>query len=556
MRTEAARKVSLRIHARLIKLLKGFFLLRQPVWVLWITAGFTVIFALVTFQGFFFYDDINYLRYAHQVWNGTFQLTDDIHNHRFGLIIPLALMTGLLGLSDFSAILWPLLATLLTLVVIYRFVYRRSRYSALMAVWLFGTEYYIIFYSNKVYPDTTDTLFMMLGVMLLWVSRYKNAWYSLLPALAFFACLLTKETVIYVFPFLMWWIVTRFRKEQDIKRHLIFTFSLMLLLAVLFNVYYFVAGDYFYLIDTVQAAQKARHLAQDALEEAMMLFPRLTYEPLVMLSDSGMIAVLILSMPKLLNGWRCLIYTRDNVESIAWVYTVSGLLVFWFMSSSFQEYRPIPLNPRMFFPIMPGIAILAAFSIRYYFQKRVWLFRYTLMFLGAAFIDLLTGHEKIALVYLGFALLFAAAWYPRVRLSKEAFWVGFIALTALHPLYALVKTHPHDYFSEKAAFQFIQQNRPAKLLLLTDDRLLKQADFYFGFSIPNGLQIGSYCSATAGNGIETWLFVNDHSVSVLSAAGKQACQPPVEAAGRELLWKEDNVAVYRLENSQLRATSE
>lgn len=546
MKSIAARELSGRVHARLISLLRGFFLLRQPIWVLWVTAGFTIIFAWVTFQGFYFYDDINYLRYAHEVWQGTFALTDDVHNHRFGLIIPLAIITGIFGLSDFSAILWPLLATVLTLLVIYRFVYRRSRYAALMAVWLFGSEYYIIFYSNKVYPDTTDTFFMMLGVMLLWIARYKNAWYSLLPAMAFFASILTKETVIYAFPFLLWWIVTRFRKEQDIKRHLIFTLSLLLFLAVLFNVYYFVTGDYFYLIDTVQAAQKARHLAQDALEEAMLLFPRLTYEPLVMLSGSGMIAVLILAMPKLLNGWRCLIYTRDNVESIAWVYTVSGLLVFWFMSSSLSEYRPIPLNPRMFFPILPGMAILAAFSIRYYFQNRVWLFRYTVMFVAAAIIDLLTGHEKIALVYFGFALLFALAWYPNVRINKEAFWVGFIALTALHPLYALVKSYPHDYFSEKAAFQYIDHHRPAKLHLLADDRLVKQADFYFGFEVPPGLSFGSYCDLTAEDEKETWVYVNEHSIDVLTEVGKQKCLPPEREAGLELLWKEDNVAVYRI----------
>lgn len=133
-------------------------LLNRPAWVLWLISLFTVIFAVFTFDGFYFYDDINYLRYAHQLAVGTFELNFDIHNHRFGLLLPVALMLKIFGLSEFSATVWPLIATVCTLFVIYHFIYRRSRFAALAAVWFFGTEYYIIYFSNKVYPDTTDTL--------------------------------------------------------------------------------------------------------------------------------------------------------------------------------------------------------------------------------------------------------------------------------------------------------------------------------------------------------------------------------------------------------------
>lgn len=527
--------------------------------VLWVAVAFTVLFAVFTFDGFFFYDDINYVRYAHQLAVGTFELTFDIHNHRFGLLLPEALFIRFFGVHEWSVLIWPLAATLLTLFVIYRFVYKRSRFAALLAVWLFGTEYYIIYFSNKVYPDTTDTLFMILGVMLLWTTRNSNPWLSVLPALAFFASLLTKETVIYAAPFLGWWIVSRFRKETDIKRNIIFIFFSLLFPFVLFNYYYFTTGDYFFLIDSVHNNHYIDRLSYFD-KPGWAILKRLTYEPILMLCDSGMIGMVILALPKLLRGWRCLLGTKDNVESMAWVYTVSCLLMFWFMTTSFKVYNPIPLNPRMFFPVLPGMAILAAFSLKYYVTDLIWLRRYALLFLGAACIDILTNHEKIAMVYLAFAALFGMQWYCNCKLSREFLWTAILLLTTLHPLYGMLKRHPTDYFAEKRAFEYIKQHE-GNLTILCDERLVNQADYYFEFDTPKHLRFLSYCDTALVHEGEVWVITNENTIQYLTQYGMQPCEPPIRGTV-ERLFEDHEVALYRLQTStlvqhqELRATSE
>lgn len=91
--------------------------------VLWMTLAVLVAlaFRLVFYQGVFSIDDFNYLRHANEVRTGTFDLEGILYWHgmRPLVFVPISWCFSLFGVSEHVATLWPLVAGLLVVVVVY-----------------------------------------------------------------------------------------------------------------------------------------------------------------------------------------------------------------------------------------------------------------------------------------------------------------------------------------------------------------------------------------------------------------------------------------------------
>jgi len=76
---------------------------------------------VIFFQGLFSIDDFNYARYAAEVWKGRYELQGVLYWHgaRPLVFVPVAWAFSILGVSEASAVLWPLLASLVTVFLVF-----------------------------------------------------------------------------------------------------------------------------------------------------------------------------------------------------------------------------------------------------------------------------------------------------------------------------------------------------------------------------------------------------------------------------------------------------
>jgi len=76
---------------------------------------------IVFFQGLFSIDDFNYARYAAEVWKGRYELQGVLYWHgvRPFVFVPVAWSFSIFGVSEAAAVLWPLLASLATVLLVF-----------------------------------------------------------------------------------------------------------------------------------------------------------------------------------------------------------------------------------------------------------------------------------------------------------------------------------------------------------------------------------------------------------------------------------------------------
>ena len=104
-----------------------------------------ICFYYFSFDGYNFYDDLAYMKYAYQLLTNTFHLTSDNFCHRFGLIIPTLLFYKLFGLNDITTTLFVLICWIGSVYLCFK-VFSSSSLSLMIAVILSGLDYYHLFF--------------------------------------------------------------------------------------------------------------------------------------------------------------------------------------------------------------------------------------------------------------------------------------------------------------------------------------------------------------------------------------------------------------------------
>src|SRR5204863_6272166 len=78
---------------------------------------------LLFFTGFFGSDEVTYTKVALNIANGVWRVSDYIGSLRYGANLPSAFFLSVLGPSEFSANLWPLLCSVGEVVLVFVFAY-------------------------------------------------------------------------------------------------------------------------------------------------------------------------------------------------------------------------------------------------------------------------------------------------------------------------------------------------------------------------------------------------------------------------------------------------
>ena len=491
---------------------------------------FIIIFAILSFDGYFFYDDCDYINYAHQVTIGKFQILGNIFPHRLGIILPLSALYKVFGFSDALTVALPLICMLACLWALGRFFIRKN---PILSVWVcifFSLDFYTIFFANKVYPDVLLTVFVLGAVLVLFRRDNNKVLSSILFVLFNFLALISKELIIYLLPFY----VFIFVQDMSQKHHFEFwKWSIILgffVLLAYFGAYYYHTGDFFYRFRSIE---NGRYEAVSSYFDKpfSVLLARLTYEPIIMFITGTTMIVFAGALPSFWRVFREIFdKTTPNpslgrrgaflpaVENYFTWLCVSILACFWFGSTSFEVYNPIGLFPRMILFVVPFLAVLAGINFLKISTNQKYQYFFGIIFLLSGVVVTQIVGLKTAFIYflLSFWIIFYRiifkiisgiinkiifSFFENKKLNLDLFLMfGFVLIMLIHPVFSMLKPTETNYKAQK---MFLQNNfsegknlnqnpKNEQIIIFTDETTKNGENIYFDFKKPTNIIFKHY----------------------------------------------------------------
>lgn len=331
-------------------------LLRRPWLALAVVLAAQVI-VFVAFHGDFVAGDpLWYADIAHRIARDPAELFAAADNHpffmRIGLTVPLALLYRAFGVSTLVTDL-PCLAAALGIVGVVYAAAPTPRAKLLGMLVCLGCAP-LMRGAGLLGPDLPCAALMACSI--LWLARRdrpRGALWAAGAVLAWFAAFLVKEAALWCGPVWLYAIARDLRGAG--ARRTLRTFAPALAVGAA------LAAGYLVLCARVWGDPWARFAGLEHLDHTWQLqgrataawVARLTWQPALMFLRMFW-AILI---PAALAPWLV-----RGPDRLWWIATAAIVLLFWFGSSSRTAYSPLPVLPRMAFPALPPILVLATLA--------------------------------------------------------------------------------------------------------------------------------------------------------------------------------------------------
>ena len=117
-----------------------------------INAAFLIVWYFAN-DGLAFWDDYTYANFAHQINEGTFQITNNHFTSRVGLLYPVAWLTDILGVNQFSITVFPLLCAIGLLNLFFWIGDRCGHWIGLLAGFMLLVDYHTITFMTHLFPE-------------------------------------------------------------------------------------------------------------------------------------------------------------------------------------------------------------------------------------------------------------------------------------------------------------------------------------------------------------------------------------------------------------------
>jgi hypothetical protein len=308
-----------------------------------------------------FSDDYCYASHASHLTDGSFHLSHDAFQSRFGVYFPTSFFFYCFGINPYTISLWPLIASLLTITIVYILILKIADEStALISSFLLSMNTLQILYSTALFPDIFIGLYSIAIILLLYYGKEikpNKKTIPLLFVLFIFIGILTKETIFLTFPFITLIAITDLLKKRCSifwKRTLIYTgiFSVLF-----FASFYFLTGDAFFKIRILFSGSSA--LYSDSMHQFMLA--NYSHNILKWLNNElGLIFILLYSLSILLTIKK---YDLQNFKVFMSVYSFS-LLLFLGILFYTDKYGVLFMMDRVWLITITPLCILTALFIK------------------------------------------------------------------------------------------------------------------------------------------------------------------------------------------------
>ena len=481
------------------------------------------IFAFFSFDGFYFYDDYTYIYYAHQIVSGEYQIANtDIFAHRWGLIFPLALSLKIFGTNEWAVCIVPVLASLCSFYILYLFSQHLPPQSRLYALFFFGLDFYTLFFANKIYPDVLLTTLALGSLYFLW--HRSNKWYNIAYfVFCNFWAFLCKELIIYLLPFYAFLLIKDLLKKQNYIFWLGATSLSLLLFACYLAIYAYFTGDLLFRFRAIEAGHQLYGQFSYYEKGINALLKRISYEPFLMFIQTSTIitlsGVFAYCLPICKTKTYKLFLLCEDISAFMCLSVLSGLAMFWLMTSSFSRYEPIGLYPRHILFLLPLGACLTAIAL----TSRKASFVVSVILLFSAYWSWQSGTTKLAVLYVLLAIWAILQTFDFPKVPKIFWQSSLMLILLLHPFYTVLKPTETGYWAEKEIFEkhIIKIQEPC--VIYTDGKLLTGYRWYLKFKKNDWIQFKDFkeLEKDSALSVKKYVLINSYSIAYFRQIGLQ-----------------------------------
>jgi hypothetical protein len=218
-------------------------------------------------------------------------------------------------------------------------------------------------------------------------------------AILTFAAMLSKETILYYFPFYLGIMVFDIWRRQHGRFWIAAIISSLILILLYLAIYQYYTNDPLYRIHLIENTNNYLKENNYIFGKRSALYARITFLPLQFLVGIGLGAMLILALVAFFSK------NLKRSEAPFWFFLgVCALAFFWLGSTSLSQYNPITLLPRMTTPFLPPLSIAAAFGVLSFVRTGNYAWAIGGALLGCAF----WLQNTLFIIYGGMALFFLA----------------------------------------------------------------------------------------------------------------------------------------------------
>lgn len=434
---------------------------------------------LFAYTGHFGFDDLNYAELAHAffqkqpIWDNTFTF-------RFGIVVPLGILYWLFGVSDGISVIFPMLVSLGLLLLVYDHL-KGETYKTWIATAILLSNTWITFYSDKIGVDIPITFFILLAITFLYKVKYSVYWQrkQVLSGLLFtstiFLGLLTKETIWFIFPLIVFFFIVDLVRLQRVK----FWFSAILLLSLLLAVYfywqYLKFGNWFYRFELIQKYDNTNLCSYDR-QPLEVVLNRVSYELFLHFFKEAAFILPVLAVFLCLTKHT---FTNSRTKENFWLLSAIILILtanFW--SISYHSYHPLCVDIRHYLFIMP----VSAIAIAHHYKK---LFRFwPIIFLLATSMLVIILDEywdiKTVAIYQAVSLILIFGLMLVFKKHQKYIFLGIALLPLLNVFIQKKSSDEYNYAEQRLIAQkFIRDKKNTTVYASeTQIRLFK---YYLGF---------------------------------------------------------------------------
>lgn len=319
---------------------------------------FGIVLRLAFFSGIGTSDDLAYTSYANSLIKGEVQRNTLSLSTRLGLIYPVSVLYSILGVNDFSSVLFVMLAAIGNIILIFYFgKLLFSEKIGLISAFLLSFFPLEVVYSTKLLSDLPSAFFMALGVYLFLYSEKKktNPLLCILSGICIGIGYLIRESALLIGLFFVAYIVYKRRIKWN---YFLVPIGILMIFAFESFVFYQLTGNPFF-----RTEESQKYLAEVAKVHdnfGRLEFPSgLFHYPYIILTSK------LLSMfyvPIFAASLYCIFYRKKkSYEMLLWF--IPLLLYLSFGSASFSQYMPFRAVDRYLEIVtIPGILLLAFFA--------------------------------------------------------------------------------------------------------------------------------------------------------------------------------------------------
>lgn len=319
-------------------------------------------------DGLAFWDDYTYVNFANQINQGTFEITTNHFTSRVGLLYPVSWITDLLGVNQYTITIFPLLCALVILNLLFWVGHKHGHWIGIISGVLLIADYHTITFVTHLFPEIPIALGIFVALLCYdFVNRREGDYrvLALLMALALFGAFLIKTSILILFPLFAYLVFNDFRRKNN-QGFWYISVSLLVFFFLLHGFWYKETfGDFFYRFNNISDNHEATvktFFDKDTVE----ILKRLTYLPFEGFLRGGFFIPLGFALPALLtlrrNDWRL------NKPEMLWpVASVLMIGSWWFISTNWKYYSPMPVDTRHITFVIPVLIMAGA----YYWSDKV-----------------------------------------------------------------------------------------------------------------------------------------------------------------------------------------